>query len=434
MVSPSHDSLSRRDVTRAAVAIGGSAALSACLERADEPADVPHGPEDLSTLPARQHAWNDALATDEYGNHLAPRHRVLILFDYARDGAPSDADRETVENAFRTLERAYERSHDGLLCTMSYSPSYFARFDESLPDSVDLREPEALAPFEDPELDRPDAVVHLASDHGSVVLAAEEALRGELDELNGVSVDATFDGVFERVDRRTGFVGEGLPAENQDVSDVPDSKPVPEDAPMYMGFKSGFEKNQASEERVTIQAGPFAGGTTQQLSLLRLTLHQWYEQDTRDQRVATMFCPAHAADDRVEGAGHSLGNSSGLGNCPAHAGDDARTEGAVGHAQKAARAREDDSPLLLRRDFDSTDDDRATLHFLSLQRSIGDFVDTRQAMNGTDLAETSAVGQRLNNGILQYVTVERRGNFLLPPRALRALPTPTPDANRTRSD
>ncbi|AGB14940.1 hypothetical protein Halru_0294 [Halovivax ruber XH-70] len=426
MVSPSHDSLSRRDFARAAVAIGGSAALSACLERESPQVDVPRGPDDLSGLPSRQHAWNEGLATDEYGNHLAPRHRVLLLLDYADDGEPTEADRETVEDAFCTLERAYERSHDGLLFTVSYSPSYFDRFDDPVSDSVDLREPEALAPFEDPALDRPDVVVHLASDHGSVVLAAEEALRGELDELNGVAVEATLDGVFERVDRRTGFVGEGLPAENQDVADVPDSDPVPDESPMYMGFKSGFEKNQASEDRVTIREGPFAGGTTQQLSLLRLNLHQWYEQDTRDQRVSKMFCPAHAADDRVEGAGHNLGASSGLGNCPAHAGDDAREHGAVGHSQKAARAREDDSPLLLRRDFDSTDGDRATLHFLSLQRRIGDFVDTRQAMNGTGISETSAVGQRLNNGILQYVTVERRGNFLLPPREMRALPTPTP--------
>jgi len=47
-------------------------------------------------------------------------------------------------------------------------------------------------------------------------------------------------------------------------------------------------------------------------------------------------------------------------------------------------------------------------------------------MNGTDVADESAVGQRLNNGILQYMRVERRGNYLLPPRDLRALPPADP--------
>ena len=61
------------------------------------------------------------------------------------------------------------------------------------------------------------------------------------------------------------------------------------------------------------------------------------------------------------------------------------------------------------------------VHFLSLQRSIDEFVRVRQAMAGEDLAG-EGVGQRLNNGILQYIFVRRRGNFLLPPREDRALP------------
>ena len=57
---------------------------------------------------------------------------------------------------------------------------------------------------------------------------------------------------------------------------------------------------------------------------------------------------------------------------------------------------------------------------------ITDFVSTKSAMNGTDVADESAAGQRLNNGILQYMRVERRGNYLLPPRELRALPPAEP--------
>jgi hypothetical protein len=286
-----------------------------------------------------------------------------------------------------------------------------------------------MSPFENPTFDTPDALIHLASDHAPVVLAAEEALLGDRGALNGIEVPAGIDAVFDRVDRRTGFIGEGLPADNQGVGGIPDSDPVPDDAPLYMGFETGMEKAQASEDSITIPEGPFAGGTTQHVSKITLNLDQWYGQDSRSHRVASMFCPAHANEETVEGTGSNLGDTNGVveNGCPAHAETDAREEGVVGHAQKAGRARQDGSPLLLRRDFDSTDDDRASVHFLSLQRGIGDFVATRTAMTGSDLAETGSVGRRSNNGILRYMTVQRRGNFLLPPRKHRAFPTPRPE-------
>jgi hypothetical protein len=423
MHSSSDRGIPRRAFLRSAVAIGGASALAACLDR--ERVDVPTGPDDPSTLPDRQHAWNAVSATDDHGNVLQPRHRILLAVDLPDDGTPSVADRETTERALRSLDRAYERSHEGLLFTVGYSPAYFERFDAALPDSVDLPSPEALAPFEDPDPDTPDAMVHLASDHASVVLGAEQALRGETETLNGVTVEAALTDVFEVVDRRTGFVGEGLPASHQDVDGVPDSDPVPEDAPLYMGFKSGFAKNQAGEDRVTIRDGPFAGGTTQHVSNLRLNLSQWYEQDGRFQRVGKMFCPAHAKTEAVEGVGDNLGDSSGMSDCPAAA-DSAREDGMVGHSQKMVSARENDEPLILRRDFDSTDGGHAGLHFVALQRRIEEFVATREAMNGTDLSG-AAVGERNNNGILQYIDVRTRGNFLVPPRRLRALPPANPE-------
>ncbi|MFB6301859.1 MAG: Tat pathway signal protein [Haloferacaceae archaeon] len=414
----------RRDFLKSAVAIGGTAALGACLGR--EGVDVPTGPANPSTHPRRQHAWNDVLPRDDAGNVVAPRHHVLLSLDYRRDAPPTDTDREAVETALRGVERAYERSGAGLLLTVSYSPAYFDRFDEPLPDGIDLPDPEALAPFEDPALDAPDAVVHLASNHAQVVLGAETALEGEKATVNGVDQpDAALTDAFRITDRRTGFVGDGLPAEHADEAEGVPADAVPEDAPLFMGFESGFEKNQATEDRVTVQSGPFAGGTTQHVSKLRLNLEQWYEQDDRWQREAKMFCPHHAENDVVEGAGDNLGDSSKVDGC-GPTDETAREMGVVGHSQKSARAREDDRPIILRRDFDSTDGGHAGLHFVSLQRRIEDFVTTREAMNGTDVAEESAVGQRNNNGILQYIRTERRGNFLVPPRPLRALPPARP--------
>jgi len=407
----------RREFLKAAVAIGGASALSACLDR--ENVSVPSGTDDPSSLPARQHAWNAHAARDDAGNVRPPRHHVLLHLEF--DGDPAE-DRETVERALRGLERAYEWSNDGLLFTLGYTPAYFDALGGS-PTGVDLPRPEALSDLEDPALDEPDAVLHLASDHAQVVIEAGEAMKGERDTANGEPVEAVLADVFSVADRRTGFVGAGLPADNQDVSGVPDSEPVDEDAPLYMGFKSDFEASQATEDRVTIQSGPFAGGTTQHVSHIDLDLRQWYEQDSREQREAKMFCPVHADEGRIEGAGENLGSSPQLEDSPP-AERSAREDGIVGHGQKLQSVREDGRPIILRRDFDSTDGDRAGLHFLALQREISDFVTTRDAMNADDISSETAVGRRTNNGIRQYLSVTHRGNYLLPPRELRALPAP----------
>jgi hypothetical protein len=417
--------LSRRTVVRRAVAIGGAGALAACAEYEDED-ELPQAAFDPEDLPERQHAWNEFLASDDHGNVRPPEHHLLLGLVYVGDTRPNDRERDRLKTALETLERAYEWSNDGLVFTVAYGPAYFARFDDDLPDGVDLPDPEPLAAIEDPDLDEYDVLIHLASDHGRAVLSAEETLTGERDAVNGIGVEETLEEVLAVDDRRTGFVGEGLPAENQaGVRGIPDSEPVPEDAPFFMGFKSGFDRTQASEDRVTIDGGPFEDGTTTQLSRIDLSLEQWYEQDSRDQRVAKLFCPAHADEGRVEGAGDNLGDSSGVEDCIDDAEDDARS-GLVGHAQKAARAREDGDPILLRRDFNSTDDDQAALQFLSHQREIADFVATREAMTGADLTDGS-VGSRTNNGILQYIRVRRRANYLVPPRRHRAFPSPNPE-------
>jgi hypothetical protein len=175
------DGLSRRGFFKTAVAIGGASALSACLGR--ETVDVPTGGGEV---PERQHAWNDFLRTDDHGNFLPPRHHVLLLLDYT--GEAVENDRPTVEDAFASLEGAYEWSNEGLLFTVGYSPYYFDRFDETL--DVAIPEPEPMASFENPDLDDVDAVVHLASDYASVVLEAEEALLGERADANGFELNA----------------------------------------------------------------------------------------------------------------------------------------------------------------------------------------------------------------------------------------------------
>ncbi|ELY85514.1 hypothetical protein C484_19387 [Natrialba taiwanensis DSM 12281] len=439
---PDRSALSRRAYVRALVAVGGGAALSACLDVTrdgdDDPDPVPSGTDDPDSLPARQHAWNEFSSRDEDGNVQLPDHHALVPLSLASDAAgdaegdgadddataPSKDASQTTETALRTLERAYEWSHEGLIFTLGYTPAYFDRFEGSLPDSVDLPAPEALTARENPVFDEFDALLHLASDRPDVVLAAEEGLFGDRDELNGTDLETDLTGVFDRHDdrRRTGFVGAGLPASKTNVPGVPES--VPEDAPFLMGFRSGFARTQASEDRVTIDAGPFAGGTTQHVSSMDIQLDVWFGQDNHHQRVSKLFSPTHAADELVGEVGDELADTSGVTDDGiASAEDAAREHGVVGHAQKAAQAREDGNPPLLRRDFSTVDGDRPGQHFLALQRGIGEFVRVREAMTGADLDISSA-----NNGILHYLFVNRRGNYLLPPRSLRALPAAAPNS------
>jgi hypothetical protein len=420
---------SRRDVLKAAVALGGAGALSACLDRtADEP--IPTG--DPNDKPARQHAWREYIRHDDHGNSQLPSHQILLYLTLDADGPPSAANRDALGETLDALDRAYAWSHEGLLHSIAYSPAYFDRFDESLPEGIDLPEPTALSPFESPAFDRQDALLHLASDRADALLEADRALRGERDAANGVSIPPlplTVDS------RRTGFVGAGLPAQHQDAAGIPDSKPVPEESPLFMGFEAGFRGNQATEDYVTLESGPFAGGTTKVVANLRQRLDDWYEEQTHEERVMEMFSPGHAAEGLVEGVGDSLGSDSGIDRFVDDLESHAREYGRAGHAQKAARANRDSAGnvRLLRRHFESTDDigsDQAvaSLHFPSLQRRVSEFEAVRRAMNGTDLTEvTPAIRQRVNNGILEYIFVRRRGNFLVPPRRHRVLPSPRPE-------
>ncbi|MFB6119149.1 Tat pathway signal protein [Halosegnis sp.] len=419
----------RRDVLKAAVATGGAAGLSACLDVTGG-SDPPTG-SDPAALPERQFAWSDRVRHDEHGNEQLPRHQILLYLTLTGDGPPTAADREQVAAAFDALTRAYEWSHEGVLWSVAYSPAYFDRFEASLPDTVDCPPPRALSPFETPDFDEQDMLVHLASDNADAVLQAEQALRGTREEANGITFEASLAGVAslaDEADRRTGFVGAGMPAARQsELEGVPDDGPVPEASPLFMGFTAGFAANQASESYVAIDEAPFADGTTKHVANIRQRLSDWYGEQNHEERVAEMFSPEHAQKEWVEGVGESLGANSRVDETLDDIREQAREYGRVGHAQKAARANRDEegNVKLLRRHFESTDDDVASLHFPSLQQQMSEFEAVRTAMNGTDITEaTPAVRQRVNNGILEYIFVVSRGNWLVPPRSKLALPRP----------
>lgn len=424
----------RRDLLKNALAAGGLAALAACLDDDGVP-DVPRGAERLEEVPERQFEWNNYLSRDQHGNTIFPYHQLILCLDYANDGAPTAEERDTVSDAFATLDRAFQRgnggddpyspsggSTPGVLYMMGYSKRYFDRFDDDLPASAELYRPERLLEetAEDGVTPDPyDATLVLTSDYAQVLLSIELALFDELETLNGVEVEGTFDGVFERADRRTGFIGPGVPRRELGRDEIHSR------SPLSMGFVSGFADNQASEDTVAIADGPFEGGSTLQLSRLRLDLDSWYDLE-KDERVTLMFSPDHTEEDVGE-VGEFLANDSGLtAEMDDRLEDHAEKKGVVGHTQKLADSRDENfEPLILRRsEAVSTDDPHPGFNFISLQRRLEDFVDVRRAMDGDHLDVDL---DDADSGILDYHTVERRGAYLLPPRSLIALPPAQPE-------
>ena len=97
--------------------------------------------------------------------------------------------------------------------------------------------------------------------------------------------------------------------------------------------------------------------------------------------------------------------------------------GVVGHSQTSARARRKGRPLIIRRDFDTVDGGLAGLHFVSIQRTIADFVKTRNAMNAANASYLNpAITDTVNNGINEFIFVLKRANYILPDRQRRSFP------------
>ena len=352
-----------------------------------------------SAQPARQHAWDAVLERDAHGNAVAPRHARLVFFDVR--GRPTVESARTLEGALRALERRYPWGPQGLLFLVGWGPSYFER---SLGVRSPVPRPEPLSTFELPKLDDYGVCIHLACND-----------EQRIDTVTGWLVQDVHLALAPR-EIRTGFVGARLPAAHQDVSGIPSGRPVPEAAPLYMGFKSGFTKNQASEDDVTITAGPLAGGTTMHVSRMRLRLDSWYGLLDEGQRVARMFAPQVRP-------GQVARFTTDAPSEPGRIDQAASRFGVVGHAQASAVARRNGRPLILRRDFDSVDGGEAGLHFVALQRSIDDFVTTRKAMNAARASYLNpAITETVNNGINEFIFVTHRANYVVPPRAQRSFP------------
>ena len=404
--------LTRRGLLRGAVAGATGAAAGGALS-APAAEGKTHGNavgREPSGLPHRQYLWDYTLSRDTYGNPVAPLYDRLIFLDVRRGLTPASV--VSLEAALRTLERTFGWGPDGLLFTVGWGPHYFTRV---LRIVSPIPEARVLSTFEAPELDSYDVCLHLACDDASRLAAVERALvHGEA--VRGADGPLRITGPLRWRETRTGFVGTGLPARHQHVAGIPSGMPVPVDSPLFMGFKSGLLKNQASEDSVTIADGRFAGGTTMHVSYMHLNLELWYDRNTERQRVQEMYAaqvtPAQVPQITTDSPNHADRLQEAI-----------IDYGVVGHSQTSARARRNGKPIILRRDFDTIDGGHAGVHFVSLQRSIDDFVATRKAMNAAHAEfQNPVITNTSNNGINAYIAVLRRANYLVPSRRERAFP------------
>jgi hypothetical protein len=149
---------------------------------------------------------------------------------------------------------------------------------------------------------------------------------------------------------------------------------------------------------------------------MRLRLDSWYQDLTEDQRIARMYSPQTTAADVAKFTTDAESNPGDLGQAISR-------YGVIGHAQTSARARRGGKPLIIRRDFDTVDGGQAGLHFVSLQRSIGDFIKTRTAMNATNAQLLNpGITDTVNNGINEFLIVLKRANYIVPSRQDRSFP------------
>jgi hypothetical protein len=409
-----HGATTRRAfVGRATTVVAAGAVAGALPARAFAQPQIPEVelPERKRGLPARQFAWGDYVAVDDRGNPQPPRYDRLLFFDVR--GRPTAAHARLLEARLRRLEHRYAWSHRGLLFTVSWGcPSYFKLL------GVDSPVPKAtkLSTFENPAIDRYDMCIHLAGDDERRLAEIEAALvHGRA--LAGVPGSMSLAAGFVWRQTRTGFTGKGIPAANQHVRGIPKGDPVAHSAPLFMGFQSAFKKNQATEDAVAIPHGPFAQGTVMHVSYMTENLKTWYGQSFTDQdRVSRMFSPETTPEgvkklkQDAPSEFHQIGTAM-------------RRYGVIGHSQATAQARRHNKPLIIRRDFNTTDGDRAGLHFVAIQRTYEDFVVTRNAMNanGAHLVNKKITATK-NNGINAFIDVRRRANYIIPSRADRAFP------------
>ncbi len=263
---------SRRGLLRRLSALTGAAGLSGCSSLLARQAESPTGDLDpnprADDLPIRQHAWNERLRSDGAGNDLLPRHLRLscsTLMPPRRicrgDRRASDAD---AGGRLRVLRAAPDM--------LGWGTSYFDTYGSL--DSSPIRSPRVLSRTDDPDL-------RLRRDARPCERRSVEPRRRRVGDVRHAAEACGCGGAGStrrrvlcrrpprRVRRRRASSGPRRRGRRP--------RRYPRGVAAVHGVQAGRAGNQATEEYVTIDEGPFAGATTKHVANIRQRLSDWWE-------------------------------------------------------------------------------------------------------------------------------------------------------------
>jgi hypothetical protein len=320
-------------------------------------------------------------------------------------------------------------------------------------------------------LERNDMAFHFLSDYRDHVESVLDALFTPGEHLlNGIPARSAYLGDLLTVTTmRRGFVGRNMPKLMGLRHGIPGAEQIPDGAMLFMGFTSTGADTVAMGNTPSFETIPgftdqtpnsyFAHGAAMHLSRTAIDIERWYAHSPKE-RLQRMY---HA---RIEGSPTDLTHFSAPLPAPPrrffsfdHMGSveevmdqireyDAEQLGVLGHAMQMhdldrifegrtsahGERLQAGAVYFLREDFNtvenpfsySIDDEisptpQAGLHFIGFGPSSQHFEQMRLKMDSVDLQRRHGLPDE-SIGLAKFLTTTHRQNFLLPPRAHRAMP------------
>ena len=399
-------------------------------------------------------------------------HTVVTakLAFHASEWAALKAAQQRLDAALAELESVYPIGPTGLFTQVAYGLRYFREripqtlTEEFMPkstmagtegqwavaDSIRFPKDPADLVLQDNEI-----CFHFKSDYRDHIENVIDVLFHPGEQLlNGIPAEHAYIGDLFTVNTiRRGFAGRGLPKKVGVRLGIPGAESIPDGAMLFMGFTSSHVHGLAQGNLPSFETLPgytdltpdsyFAGGTAMHLSHMAIKLDEWYAHAPRE-RLHRMFHPRRTEAAEVLSPDQAPATSS----FEAERDQDAQDHGIIGHNEQMqflSRLKEDTvtaygdklergTVFFLRQDFDTVEnpfgfslDDaisarpRAGVHFLGFGPSTQHYEKMRLEMDGVEHQERFDLPDE-NVGFTSVLINTHRQNFLLPPRAHRAMP------------
>jgi hypothetical protein len=457
----------------AATAVGATGIYELVDRLASSPDRAASAPPKAGhALPAEQHLLHDVRVVVDNGAEVLvpPLHHMVVT---ARVKPERAAELKQAQAALAAtlheLDMAHPATPAGLGVTVAWGLPWFRRLPARLVEahlpvdrraSKSKRRPtpallDAIRFPSDPAetlLDENDLAVLLRSDSLERIEAARKALfDGHADTLEVTSIRRGFAG--------GGFDGGiGLPKKMALAAGVEGAELIPDGAELFLGFTSTLKANLGPSKIANLEtlgyadlrSGYFLGGTAMHLSHIREDLADWYLNFDYGRRVETTFRPGLDVEEGTQTVPQGPDEVA----TKAHVALEFHRSGVIGHSasiQTASRLLGEvvgpdgtvykrGTAIPQRADFNTLDDPfhfsidpardglsgtpAAGVHFVVFNPTSDDFHRNRLAMDGhlPDGTVLKMDQRSEGQGFNAVLRTTHRQNFLVPPRAHRALP------------